>query len=255
MAIYTSSTGAESPSCSSRAPTALVKHREWERVVEEFDAIARPANAIRTDARACTSATRSISSCCSPEGLGDVNDVLRGSAKRPLRIAGPGEHERHGDSTHELFRQDADLMAHFNKGLPTASGITSRISRISATRPWRDPPQNSLNADSSDRDRGPGGASLRRGCRWLGARGQAQKAPRCFRVLMPSPAKPPISRCSPRGLPYLRTRGSERAVDRIERDAQGAQAERRSGTVDWARAPRRTATGAIVVSVQGARSS
>ena len=117
--VHASSTAAASRSCWTPDTYSLVQSpAKSDRVVAEFATWRRSAEALyeqaaRAQAR-CLLSARAVSS---RRRRAQVNEmyVTAAQATRSMR-AGPRQHERHGRScTRDLFKADADLMAHFNK--------------------------------------------------------------------------------------------------------------------------------------------
>ena len=147
LAKYSKYNGRRKPELLEARTYSLVNHREWERVVEDFDAITRQAEALyeRMPAHKRDAFYQLV--LFPAKASATVNRMYYAAAQNALYAQqGRASANEWAQTTRDLFQADADLMAHFNTVL--AGGKWQHFqdqSHIGYTT-WRDPPQNSLAA-------------------------------------------------------------------------------------------------------------
>ena len=147
IAKYSTYNGRRKPELLEAGTYSLVHHREWERVVEDFDAIAARAEALyeRMPAHKRDAFYQLVLFPAKASAV--VNRMYYAAARNALyAVQGRASTNDMARLTHDLFQADADLMAHFNTVL--AGGTWNHFqdqAHIGYTS-WRDPPRNSMAA-------------------------------------------------------------------------------------------------------------
>ena len=147
VAKYSKYNGRRKPELLEPGTYSLVNHREWERVIEGFDAITASAEALHALMPANKRDAFYQLVLFPAKASAIVNRMYYAAARNALYAQqGRASTNDMAALTRDLFKADGDLMTHFNKVL--AGGKWDHFqdqSHIGYTT-WRDPPQNSLDA-------------------------------------------------------------------------------------------------------------
>jgi hypothetical protein len=147
LAKYTKYNGRRKPELLEARTYSLVNHREWERVVEDFDAIVRQAEALYARMPAHKRDAFYQLVLFPTKASATVNRMYYAAAQNALH-AQQGRASANGWArlARQLFQADAELMTHFNKVLGGGRWDHFQDQAHIGYTSWRDPPQNSLAA-------------------------------------------------------------------------------------------------------------
>jgi hypothetical protein len=254
LAKYSKFNGRRKPELLEPRTYSLVNHREWERIGEDFDAIAARAEKLYAQMPAHKRDAFYQLVLFPVTASAIVNDLYLAAGRNALyaqqRRASTNDM---ATLARELFKRDAELMAHFNTVLAGGKWDHFQDQPHIGYTTWRDPPENNMNAIRLVEIEVPAAASLGvavdgSALAWPGAEG--------------SPALPRLDALSRqrhyidvfnRGLtPFTYSATADVPWIVVSETRGEVQQDRRLWvSVDWARAPRGTASGTIVVSGAG----
>ena len=251
---YSKYNGRRKPELLEARTYSLVNHREWERVVEDFDAVAARAEDLYAQMPAHKRDAFYQLVLFPAKASAIVNRLYYAAARNALYAqqgrAGTNDMAR---LTRELFQADADLMTHFNKVLAGGKWDHFQDQAHIGYTTWRDPPQNNLNAIRLTEIEIPSAASL-----GVAVDGSALAWPGTDGV----PVLPRFDALS-RQRHYIdvfnrgRTPFTFSAIPSapwivLSENGRDVEQERRLWvSVDWSRAPRGVASGTVAVSGAG----
>jgi hypothetical protein len=254
IAKYSKFNGRRKPELLTPGTYSLTNHREWERVVEEFDAVAARAEDLfgKMPAHKRDAFYQLVLFPAKASAI--VNRMYYAAARNQLYAAqGRASTNAMADLTRELFDADAALMTHFNKVL--AGGKWDHFqdqSHIGYTT-WRDPPRNSLDAIKLARVTPLTGSSLGVAIdgspsAWPGG-AEPAVLPR-FDAL--ARQRSYIEVFNRGGTPFAYTATASAPWIVLSESRGTVDGDRRLGvTVDWNRAPRGLSNGSITVTGAG----
>ena len=126
---------------------SLVNHREWERVVEDFDRVAARAEAVYAK-MAPHKRDAFYQLVLFPARASAIVNRMYYSAARNGLYASQGRASTNdmAQLARDLFKADADLMTHFNTELAGGKWNHFQDQAHIGYTSWRDPPQNTMNA-------------------------------------------------------------------------------------------------------------
>ncbi|HVG55183.1 MAG TPA: glycosyl hydrolase 115 family protein [Vicinamibacterales bacterium] len=251
---YSKYNGRRKPELLEARTYSLVNHREWERIVEDYDAIAARAEALYAQMPPHKADAFYQLVLFPAKASALVNRLYFAAARNALyaqqRRASTNDMAR---LTRELFQADAGLMTNFNKVLAGGKWDHFQDQAHIGYTSWRDPPENNLNAIRLTEIEVPAAASLGvavdgSALAWPGADG----APALPRFDALSRGRHYVDVFNRGATPF--TFSAVASAPWIVLSEQGGdvrQDRRLWVSVDWARAPRGTATGTIVISGAG----
>ena len=251
VAKYSKYNGRRKPELLEAGTYSLVNHREWERVVEEFETITASAEALYALMPANKRDAFYQLVLFPVKASSVVNQMYYAAARNALYAQqGRASANDMATLTRDLFKADADLMTHFNKVL--AGGKWDHFqdqSHIGYTT-WRDPPQNSLDAIKLVENAVPAAAAFGVAVEgsplaWPGAGGEPS-LPRFdsfgqqrYYIDVFNRGRTPYSFVASASDPWILLSAPKGTVEKDTRIWV---------SVDWSRVPTGTATGSVTVS-------
>jgi hypothetical protein len=126
---------------------SLVNHREWERVVEDFDRLAAGAEALYAKMPAHKRDAFYQLVLFPAKASAGVNRLYYAAARNALYASqARASTNDMAQLARDLFKADADLMAHFNTVFAGGKWNHFQDQAHIGYTTWRDPPQNTMNA-------------------------------------------------------------------------------------------------------------
>ena len=145
VAKYTKYNGRRKPELLEPGTYSLVNHREWERVVEEFDAIEAKAEALAAVMPEHKRDAFYQLVLFPTKASANLNRMYYAAARNALYASqGRASTNDMAQLTRELFKADTDLMTYFNKVLAGGKWDHFQDQAHIGYTSWRDPPENSL---------------------------------------------------------------------------------------------------------------
>lgn len=233
---------------------SLVHHREWERVVEEFDAVAARAEALYEQMPSHKRDAFYQLVLFPAKASAIVNRMYFAAARNALYAAqGRASTNDMARLTRDLFQADADLMTHFNTVLAGGKWNHFQDQAHIGYTTWRDPPRNSLAAIRLMDIEVPADAALGVAVEgfesaWPGSAG----APALPRFDSLSQARHAVDVFNRGRTPYAYTASASVPWIALSETAGTVDRDRRLWvSVDWSRAPRGLVSGTVTISGAG----
>jgi hypothetical protein len=254
LAKYSKYNGRRKPELLEARTYSLVNHREWERVVEDFDAIAARAEVLYGQMPAHKRDAFYQLVLFPAKASATVNRMYYAAARNALHAQqGRASTNDMAQLTRELFQADADLMTHFTTVLANGTWDHFQDQAHIGYTSWRDPPQNTMNAIRLTEIEVPAAASLGIAVDGSARAGPgAEGAPVLPRFDALSRQRHYIDVFNRGGTPYSFT-ATATAPWIVLNSAKGTveKDHRIWVDIDWSRVPRGSASGSIRVAGAG----
>jgi hypothetical protein len=255
IAKYSKYNGRRKPELLEAGTYSLVHYREWERVVEEFDALAQRAERL-FDAMPAHKRDAYYQLVLFPAKASAVVNRMYFAAARNALYASQGRASTNDMArlTRELFEEDGDLMTHFNTVLAGGKWNHFQDQAHIGYTSWRDPPQNSLTAIKLAERAVPSESSLGvavegSALAWPGAQG-APSLPLFDAVSRQTSHIEIFNRGS---TPFTFTVSASDPWIRVGQAGGTVRADTRLPVdIDWSRAPKGRSSGSVTIAGAGA---